>query len=163
VSPGLARVIERRIAKSISSDESLDDLIDAAPDATVAWMRRKAALADGTGIDLPVCDTHDVIEWIDRQREQEREWTVNLSRVASNGWRLLLTGLLRDLCACSWSEIGKFAGTSEQGAIRAYRLHARAVSESEYGTRLDSAVFALKSPKTPARAPERRSGSSTRS
>ncbi len=40
-------------------------------------------------------------------------------------------GLLRELCAATRAEIGHAIGTAEQGAIRAYRLHRRALDEVE--------------------------------
>ncbi|TAJ18238.1 MAG: hypothetical protein EPO65_09355, partial [Dehalococcoidia bacterium] len=55
VAAGLVRVIEQRVARPSCTHDPLAELIEAAPQRVLEWMRRKAALADGTEIDLPVC------------------------------------------------------------------------------------------------------------
>lgn len=97
-------------------------------------MRRKALLADQTRIDLPVCDAARVFELVRERQVRTADWSVELSRIRSDGWMLAEAGLLRELCAATWAEIGHAIGTAEQGAIRAYRLHRRALDEvEEYG------------------------------
>ena len=125
----LGRVIERRIESGLRAADPLDDLIGAAPERVLDWMRRKAALADGTGIDLPVCDAVDVLEHLAGERKLRPTWRFGLSRKSCDAWRLMDVALVRDLCGASWAEIGTLLGMSDQGALCAYRQHARALSE----------------------------------
>jgi len=133
-SPSLASVVERRIEAPAGGRDPLGDLLGATPERVLEWMRRKARLADQTRIDLPVCDAARVVELVRACRARSADWSVELSRIQSDGWRLAEAGLLRELCAATWAEIGHAIGTAEQGAIRAYRLHRRALDEVEgYG------------------------------
>ena len=127
VSPSLVRVIERRVESGARSPDPLDDLLGSAPERVLAWMRRKAALADGTRIGLPLCDALDVVQLVAEHRARRGEWPIRLSRSVSCGWRSLRVALLRDLCASSWAEIGASFGAGDQAALRAYRLHSRAI------------------------------------
>lgn len=128
-SRALARTVERRIQSRGQGNDPLDDLLGAAPERILAWMRRKAELADKTRIDLPVCDAIEVSELVRLHEASRRDWAVELTRIRSSGWRLVEVALLRDLCAITWAEIGRQMGTAEQGAIRAHRLHCRALTE----------------------------------
>ncbi len=140
-SPELARVIERRIEIRAPSHDPLDELLGAAPERVLAWMRRKAELADGTRIDLPVLDAELVTRVVTEEHASRPELPVNFSRKHSCGWRLLETALLRDMCGCSWADIGARIGVAEQAAMRAYRLHAQALSElPEYAAILSRVV-----------------------
>ncbi len=133
-SSSLARTVERRIDFRGHGNDPLDDLLGATPGRVLEWMRRKAQLADQTRIDLPVCDAAEVSLLVRSHQAGRGEWPVELTRIRSSGWRLVEVALLRDLCACTWADIGHRIGTAEQGAIRAHRLHARALTEvPEYG------------------------------
>lgn len=133
-SRAFARTVERRIELRGSGSDPLDDLLGAAPERVLAWMRRKAELADRTAIDLPVCDATEVSELVRTHEVGRADWTVELTRIRSSGWRLVEVALMRDLCALTWAEIGRQIGTAEQGAIRSHRLHCRALTEiADYG------------------------------
>ena len=129
ISPSLGRVIERRVESGARCLDSLDDLLGAAPEQVLDWMRRKAALADGTCIDLPICDPKDIVDLLTAERALRPDWRLPTSRVRSDAWQLLQVALLRDLCGSSLSEIGTHIALSDQGALRAYRQHARALLE----------------------------------
>jgi len=129
VTTALARVIERRIESGVRSADPLDDLLGATPERVLVWMRRKAALADGTSIDLPVCDSADVLGMIAAERALRPKWRVGLSRKPCDAWQLLELALVRDLCGSSWPEIAVLVGGSDQAALRGYRLHGRALEE----------------------------------
>jgi REP element-mobilizing transposase RayT len=129
-SPSLARVIERRIESGVRSPDPLDDLLGATPERVLDWMRRKAALADGTCIDLPVCDPADVLQVLAVERRLRPDWRLPLTRVPCDAWPPLGVALVRDLCAATWAEIGIHLGISDNGAMRAYRRHGQALSEA---------------------------------
>lgn len=127
-------MIERRLDSRVRGADPLDDLLGAAPDRVLEWMRRKALLADGSRIDLPVCDAASVRRILREERELRPEWSIQLSRIRSSGWRLVEVALLRNLCACTWSQVATTIGTAEQGALRAHEIHVRALAEiPEYG------------------------------
>lgn len=141
VGPALAHLIERRVEWPARARDPLDDLLGAAPEVVLAWMRRKAALADGTSIDLPLCDARDVIELVAQHRAQREDWHLQLSRVRSSGWRSVEVGLLRDLCGSSWSEIAAQITTAEHGARRAYGIHRKALQAiGEYARTIEQLV-----------------------
>jgi hypothetical protein len=133
LSPGLARVIERRIEQVGRGRDPLDDLIEAAPERVLQWMRRKAALADGTGIGWPVCDPEDLSAGIAVERSARANWRLRISRSSSDAWQLVEIALLRELCGSSWPSIGARVGLSAEGAARCYRRHALALeTDGEY-------------------------------
>jgi REP element-mobilizing transposase RayT len=161
-SPALARVIEHRIESGARGPDPLDDLLGAAPERVLDWMRRKAALADGTCIDLPICDPVDVSELVAAERARRSDWRLRRSRATCGAWQLLEVALLRELCGLAWAEIGSHIEHSDQGAMRAYRHHTRALNESaEYADaacRLASAVIArCYGPRRPLQAAASRS------
>jgi hypothetical protein len=133
-------MIEQRLERSSLTHDPLADLVSAAPEEVLAWMRRKAALADGTQIDLPVCDAAEVLERIARARLERPVWMLPLARTNTCAWDVLQVGLARDLGACAWLEIGSRLCSSERSAMRAYRLHARALQEFDDYGRVTAAI-----------------------
>jgi REP element-mobilizing transposase RayT len=115
LSPGLARVLERRIELTDQGVDPLDDLIGAAPERILAWMRSKALLADGTRVGLPVCDPGDIIAWLGAARSSLLHDPGRLS--------LMEVGLLRELGACSWQDAGAHLQMSKQAVSAAHQRH----------------------------------------
>ncbi len=133
LTPSLARVIERRVESGIRARDPLDELLGVAPERILDWMRKKAALADGTSIDLPVCDPQDVRGLIAEMRMLRSDWRIDLKRHKGDGWQILEVALLRELCGSSWTEIGRHVEISDRCALRAYRHHGRAIEvDPEY-------------------------------
>lgn len=140
VGPGLARLVEQRVEREAWTRDPLADLLDAAPDRVLEWMRRKAALADGVPVDQPVCDAAELLQFVAQARARRPTWKLPISRVSSCAWELLQVALLRELCACSWSEIGLLVGSSERSAMRCYAQHARAIHEFDDYARTAAAL-----------------------
>jgi hypothetical protein len=133
LSPGLAKVVERRMQLPARTRDPLDDLLGAAPEAVLAWMRRKAALADGTSIDQPVCDPEAVRSSVAAARESDLAWQVATSQRPSPGWPVVEVALLRDFCGITWSEIALRLGTSIPTALKTYARHRQLlVSDAQY-------------------------------
>lgn len=65
----VARLVEKRIDGPTSNEDPLDELLKAAPGQVTEWMQRKALLADGTGIGVPVCDSEASREVLREARE----------------------------------------------------------------------------------------------
>ncbi|MBL8859617.1 MAG: transposase [Planctomycetes bacterium] len=126
----VARILERRISGGVRNPDPLDDLLGAAPERVLEWMRHKASLADGTEIDVPLCAARDVARVIADLRFTRQVWPIAISRQTCCGWRLLEVALLRDLSAITWSEIGSALSIARHTAARAYRVHERALHEN---------------------------------
>jgi REP element-mobilizing transposase RayT len=127
----IRRLIERRTRLSNDEHDPLDDLLAAAPWRVLEWMRRKAELADGTEVGLPVCDPEDVREVVEEARRREGEWRLEGLGRPLSGWLVLEVALLRDLCGSTLDEAGAQTGTSGSGAYRRYVRHQRFLVESE--------------------------------
>jgi REP element-mobilizing transposase RayT len=123
LSPALHRVVMRRLEGRGQGVDPLDDLLDATPEAVLEWMRRKAQLADGTSIGLPMCDTEHASEMLQSQRERQGAWSIAVSRKSTDAWRLVKVALLRDLCAARWSEVAARVAMTPEGARECYRRH----------------------------------------
>lgn len=128
---GACRLIECRIELQGPATDALDDLIGAAPRRVVEWMQRKALLADGTSVGLPVCDAADVSAAVAEWRAREREWRVEELGPLMNAWDAVEVGLLRDLCGVTLSEAAQRTRTSISGALRREAKHRRALMDSE--------------------------------
>jgi hypothetical protein len=128
-------VIQQRVERAVRGRDPLDDLVGAAPQRVLEWMRRKALLADGTSIDWPVCDAEDIAALVAVEREVRPTWRLQLSRVSSDGWQLVQVALLRELCGLSWSHIGARMTLSDEGASHCYRRHAQALdADADYAS-----------------------------
>jgi len=125
----MARVFERRLTAHALAADPLDDLLGAAPDRVLEWMRRKALVADGTEIGLPVCDGEIVSELIAAERMAQPDWRISSSRKSVDAWSLIEVALLRDLCAATWREAGVRLAATAVGAAQSYRRHQQALEE----------------------------------
>jgi len=132
----IRRLIERRTRLSNDEHDPLDDLLAAAPWRVLEWMRRKAELADGTEIGLPVCDAEDVREVVEEARLREGEYLLEGVGRPVSGWLVLEVALLRDLCGSTLAEAGAQTNTTGSGAYRRYARHQRRlVDDQEYARR----------------------------
>lgn len=133
----LERLVERRLELPASAEDPLDELLGAATERVARWMQRKAALADGTEVGLPVSDGPTVQALVAQARQADGGWTVRGSRKATDAWPQVLVALLRDLCAETFAQAGARADVTEAGAWKLYRRHVRCMATSEgYSSRL---------------------------
>jgi REP element-mobilizing transposase RayT len=134
---GLRRLVERRIELQSAGLDPLDDLIGAAPLQVLDWMRRKAQLADGTEVGLPVCDGADVRAIVAAARGREGEWMLAGRGPRQDGWLVVEVALLRELCGSTLAEAGERTDTTIDGAWRRYARHQRALEQdAAYGARI---------------------------
>ena len=126
----LAQVVEARLI-SRATEDSLEDLIDAAPETVLEWMKRKAHLADGTLPGLPVLAWKSVDTATNHAADtSDPKWKIG----RRNGWLVLKVGLARQLCGLGLEAIGAHTGVSPSKVGNLSRLHARLVqSDQEYG------------------------------
>jgi REP element-mobilizing transposase RayT len=123
LSPRLMNLIAKRIQLSNDQEDPLDDLLAAAPPQIVAWMRRKASLADGTDVGMPVCDGDSVDEVVAEARDEQGDWVVNGSNRLVSAWPLAHGALLRELCGATLREVGRRTQVNLQSAGRRYARH----------------------------------------
>ena len=121
--PALERIVQRRLELPPDAEDPLDELLGAAPERVAAWMRLKAALADGTGVGLPICDAEDVLRVVKLARAERGEWSVRRSQKAVDAWPQVQVALTRDLCAATFAEAGSRVGVTESAACKLYRRH----------------------------------------
>jgi REP element-mobilizing transposase RayT len=124
------RLVERRLQLPATAADPLDDLLGAATERVASWLRRKAALADGTDVGLPVCDGASVHDLVSRTRRTRGAWMVQCSRRSTDAWPQVLVALQRDLCAATFAEAGVRAGVTEGGAWKLYRRHRDCIAAS---------------------------------
>ncbi|MFV1959649.1 MAG: transposase [Planctomycetota bacterium] len=101
-------LVDGRMRAPVNRDEPLDHLIEAAPPAVLAWMRRKAILADGRVPSLPVVDGRTIHRVLEAERQEKPSWTYQTGKGQSReAWPTAEAYLLRHLAAMGWVEIGK--------------------------------------------------------
>jgi REP element-mobilizing transposase RayT len=115
--------IEARLQSPAEARDELDDLLTAAPQGFLEWLWRRTECADGTRPGLPMASTAGVLA----EFANLRAGRTGLEIVAPDDWRMLEIGLLRDLAAASYAEIGARFGISAQGASAARARHVSAV------------------------------------
>lgn len=136
VSDRLARLIEKRLALTEIGADPLADLLDAANDRVLAWMRERAALADGMPVGVPVCDPEDVCTELARARALYGAWHVNPNRKRANAWNQIEIALLRDLCGLKWNVVAARTNASAITARRRYEHHDQCLrTDASYSAR----------------------------
>lgn len=126
----LARLVEARLASRVTHDPA-DDLIRAAPDAVLDWMKRKARLADGTEPGLPAATPESLDAAIDACKAAEPDaWSIG----RRSGRLVLRVGLARSLCGLDLEAIGARVGRGRSAVSAMGALHAKLVAtDDEYG------------------------------
>jgi REP element-mobilizing transposase RayT len=120
-------IVERRLMAPGAPRDELDDLLGAAPPAVMAWMRRKARLADGTAPGLPLVDAATLLDQIDWHRARTGALTVGSGRARADGWKLLRVGLLRECAGSGFAEIASRIGRTAGQAGRLNQRYREAV------------------------------------
>lgn len=126
-----AELVEARLrARGTEDDLPLDG---DTPERVLAWMKRKARLADGIHASLPIVGPATLAATIEVSLSPEVDAVTPVPGGGTHRTRdLLLAGLLRDVCCASYVEIATVAGTSISRAKRLRRLHARCVEQLEH-------------------------------
>ena len=101
------------------------------------WMRRKAALADGTTIGMAVCDEDSVCAVVVESQARRGSWTVRPGRRAIDAWPVAQVALLRGLCGSTLVGAGARMGRTASNAWVLEERHRRWVRDDEsYATRV---------------------------
>lgn len=118
----LCELIDARLASARTLDP-LEDLIGSSPRQVEAWMRRKAMLADGMEVGLPVCSVHGLRRAIAAEVTARGDWIASRRDRAWRGSDLAWVGLLKGLCAQSWARVAALSKRSVAGARRDVAVH----------------------------------------
>jgi hypothetical protein len=124
-------IIERRMVGVYPDEDPLDDLLGAAPPAIQDWLRRRAAMADGTKPGVPVISPATLREVIAVNRTRDPGWSVRPGRRQLDAWDLVLGGLSRVLCGMSFRELAQSLGESESSVLRRFRDHLALLADAE--------------------------------
>ena len=120
----LSELIDARITSTATTDP-LEDIIGTAPSQVQAWLQRKATLADGHRVGLPLCGQLAMRRAFDQDTAERGVWMVEDGRKTWRGAELARLGLLRDLCGLSWQEIANLDDGSVSRARRLGAAHLR--------------------------------------
>lgn len=126
----LCKLVELRMASTCELDP-LDDLVGATPLQVRQWMIRKARLADGMEIGLPVCGPTAVLRALEGHRKAHGEWFVDRESRMWRGSQLARPGLLRDLCCMPFAQIARVGGLSVWSATKQVELHHASIADRE--------------------------------
>ena len=119
----MRELVERRLACGDSGPDELDSLIGAAPPRVLAWMQRKARLADGGRVREPLV----VQAAVDASL---LSWPPSVDQAVNSGSRrpissqvVVRVGLLRSMAALTWSEIAQRANLPQSTCRRLCERH----------------------------------------
>lgn len=125
----LDRLVEARMHSTAEADP-LDDLIASKPPRVRAWLARKAALADGGRVGLPVCVPSALRRAVREDVRQRGPWYVETGRSVLHGDEVASVGLLRTLCRATWFQVAALHGIPLSRARRFGELHDHWMRES---------------------------------
>lgn len=124
----LCELIELRMASSGELDP-LEDLVGKTPRQVRQWMTRKARLADGMEIGLPVCGPPAVHRALERYLDTQGEWLVERDSRTWRGSQLALSGLLRELCGLPFAQLARMRRSSAWIVAKEVDLHRHSMAE----------------------------------
>lgn len=137
-----ADLVESRMASARDVDP-LDDLIGCTPLQVREWMARKANLADGMEIGLPVCGPSAVTKAVAEDLRERGDWVVERSGYAWRGSELAQAGLLRSLSSSSFGEVRKLMGLGVSAASRRAQVHRELMAQDgAYAARISKIASA---------------------
>jgi len=128
--PRLQFIVERRLNQPAGIAPGAD-LLELASGEVREWMKRKAALGDGTRPGLAVLDPESIDRAVERKALLLGTWTIRRGRQERSGWPVVRAGILRDLTGSTWSEIALRLDCASAQARRLAGLHARLLQEDE--------------------------------
>lgn len=124
----LSQLIELRMASSRKID-ALDDLVGKTPIQVRRWMIRKARLADGMEIGLPVCGPSAVGRALKQHLSTQGDWLVGRDSGARRGSEVASSGLLRDLCCLPLTQVASMGQVTPWKATKQIELHRASVAD----------------------------------
>ena len=140
-------VLERRVETGNPNDGgngSGDELLRAAPEHVVKWLRSRAELADGGRVGLTLAAPAQVQRAVRSASSADPDWTRRSGRKRVAAWPIVEAGLLRELCGLTLREIAELAEVSCSGAwVRCARHSEWLARDGDYERRVEEAVREL--------------------
>ena len=135
LSPSYEQWVLERLAGGEKAPDPLDDLIDAAPPKLLAWMRRKADLADGGGkaVRMPLIPSEDLAGILQVGEDRLRATQDRDDGRAGDITAIAFAGLMRDVGGLTLAQIAGLAGCSPAGAAYRVQRHRALLKEQRYG------------------------------
>lgn len=110
----------------------------------LSWMRRKAQLADGVDLGVPLAHVGEIRRYVAANRVSRAHLSPLKSRVLRDSWELLEIALLRDTTASTWDVIARHLNLSVPVVYQRYRDHRTViVTDPYYRDLLAAALGAL--------------------
>lgn len=110
LTPSFREWMERRLRSGEGRPDPLRDLIHAAPENVLEWMRRKALLADGGSVGAPLVPWETLLHELARAETELRAVdAVRDSRCVSS-MEIARAGLLRDVASLTLNQIARICG-----------------------------------------------------
>lgn len=127
--------VDRRQVCRASTDP-LTDLVGSAPSSVRHWMERKARLADGHRLGLPVCALEDLTDSLDVDESESGTWIVQDGDRVARGREPCLVGFGRELAGLTMRELGERVDKTPMQLRRLWELHRLLVArDSDYAAR----------------------------
>jgi predicted DNA-binding protein (UPF0251 family) len=120
-------ILERRLERGAANQEETvpgNELLQAAPDHVLEWLRSCALLADGGGIGLTLAAPAQVERQLLRLGGSEAGDSSPSPERIARPWRSLEAGLLRDLCGLTLHEIAERTQVSATAVWKLCKRHA---------------------------------------
>jgi REP element-mobilizing transposase RayT len=119
-------LVQERLRASPTEGDPLDDLVRASPPEVLAWMIKKATLADGTSPGLPCAGRNVLLGRVQELRDTRGPWFLQAGgRRGHEAWPILSAGLLRHVAALPFAEIGVLLVVTTGQAMRLNELHGK--------------------------------------
>lgn len=125
LSKSLTSVTEKQLGWRSGTLQSFDDVVAGSPMRTQDWMRRNALLADGTRPGFPAADTNSLLVETRIAQQSEPGWTVRATSRTVDGWPIVLSALLKNLCGLTTDQVAGLTQASTgtvSGRLAAHRV-----------------------------------------
>ncbi len=123
VSPARLRWVEELIRTGLPDTPVIDRFMKNLPGRVLRYLRARARLADGRDRPTMVVDPQSVDDAIVGAARREGAFPLPTTRGVRDGWLVLRTALLRDLCGLVYAEIAARTGQSPSAVLRAHQAH----------------------------------------
>lgn len=140
-------ILERRIEQggpSTAGEERGNELLRAAPNHVLRWLRSRAELADGGGLGLALAAPAQVQRAVSAESSREPAWSCRRGRKRPAAWPVLEAALLRNLCGLTLQEIAELMRISRTSAWGYCSCHSQwLVADPSYAERVERVVGAM--------------------
>jgi hypothetical protein len=128
LSDGERWLAERRAREAEDQEEDpLDEVLGATTPAVLAWMDKKARLADGTRPGHVLVSPESLLRTVDSRRERTPGRGLRIGPRTWPFWEVLEAGSLRECSALSFEELESRLGLSRGTLQRRLRMHGQAM------------------------------------